>query len=61
MPTWLKWFTEAKKTGVVVLSILVSALALGLIPDPWNKYAVIVIQIATAAGVFSVKNKPPVE
>lgn len=49
--------TDARKAGVAVVGGLAEALSLGLLPEPWSKWAAVIVAAATAAGVYGVGNK----
>lgn len=52
----LQWFHERHKAFVVVVTLLGDAVALGLLPDPWDKWATLVLTAFAAIGVERVRN-----
>jgi hypothetical protein len=54
-----KLLLDARKTGMAVLGILAQVAALGLLPAPYDKWAPIIVAIATALGVYAVQDQRP--
>lgn len=58
---WTAMKTKVAAVVVVVGQLLTAAAALGL-PDPWNKWVGIALQVSTAlgvvVGVYQAPNKP---
>ena len=50
---------EVRKALVAVAAIIAQLLALGLLPDPYDKYASAALAFLTAIGVYMVPNQPP--
>jgi hypothetical protein len=55
-PTWARVLTDARKFGVGLLGALATAAAAGLVPAPYDRWAPVVIALATALGVYAVPN-----
>ena len=49
---------QLRKALVAVATLLSQALAMSLIPEPYDKYALLVLGVLGAYGVFQVKNEP---
>lgn len=45
-----------RKVAVAVVATVAQAVSLGLIPDPYNKYAFAVLAVAEAVGVYHAPN-----
>jgi hypothetical protein len=56
MPRYLKLLSEARKAGIALLGGAATVASAGLLPTPWDRYAPIIIAIATYAGVYTVPN-----
>jgi len=52
-----KLLLDARKTGMAVLGILAQVAALGLLPAPYDRWAPIIVAIATALGVYAVQDQ----
>lgn len=52
-----KLLLDARKTGMAVLGILAQVAALGLLPAPYDKWAPVIVAIATALGVYAVQDQ----
>lgn len=50
--------TEVRKFLVAAATGLTQALSLGLLPSPFDKYAVLCLSVLGAYGVFAVPNEP---
>lgn len=50
-----------RKGLVAAAGMLGQLVAAGLIPEPWDKWAVVVLAALTAAGVYAVPNAPAVQ
>jgi len=48
-----------RKLLVALVGAVAQALSLGLIPERYRPWAVMVISVATAAGVYVTPNRPP--
>jgi hypothetical protein len=48
--------SKYRKGIVAAAGALASAVAAGLVPDPWDKWAMVVLAVCTAMGVYSVPN-----
>ena len=55
---WHKVWSVARKAGVAALGALAGTLAVGLLPDPWDKVGAAIIAVATYAGVYATPNTP---
>jgi hypothetical protein len=55
----LRFWDYARKAGVAAGGILGTALATGLLPDPWDKVAIGVMAVLTYFGVYQVSNALP--
>jgi hypothetical protein len=49
---------NVKKFLVAAVTGATNALALGLLPEPWDKWTVVGASVLGAWGVFAVKNGP---
>ncbi len=58
MPTWTRILTDARKFGVALLGLLVTAMAQGLVPEKYQPWAAVAIALGTALGVYKAENKP---
>ena len=47
---------EIRKAVIAVVAAVGEAASLGLLPDPWSKYAAVVLAAAASYGVFKVPN-----
>jgi hypothetical protein len=54
-----QFWSYARKAGVAALGTIAVALAMGLLPDPWDKVATAVLAVATYFGVYRVPNVVP--
>lgn len=58
-PTWTRVLTRARKLGVALLGVL-GVLAViagsGLLPEPYARWAPVIVSLATALGVYRVPN-----
>lgn len=50
-----------RKFLVALLTAIVTAAGLGLLPDPYSQWVPVLTAFAGALGVFAVPNKPPAE
>lgn len=53
----MKVLTEARKFGASVAGGLVALLAAGLIPEPYDTYAIAVVGFLTSIGVYKARNR----
>jgi len=49
---------EYRKFLVALLTAMVTAASLGLLPDPYASWVPVVVAFAGALGVYAVKNEP---
>jgi hypothetical protein len=54
-----QFWSYARKAGVAVVGLIAVALAMGLLPDPWDKVATAILAVATYYGVYKVPNILP--
>lgn len=52
---------EVRKALVAFVSALTTAVAVGLVPDPYNKWALIVVVVLGTFGVYAVPNTEQVK
>jgi hypothetical protein len=52
---------EVRKAITAALGGLVAILGTGIVPEPWNTWAVTVVMVATVLGVYNVPNEPAAE
>ena len=50
--------TTARKWGIAVVGVLAQAAASGLLPEQYQPWGAVVIALATALGVYGVRNHP---
>lgn len=55
-PTWMKVTTEARKFGVALIGVIATLTAQGLIPEPYDKWAAVLVALGTALGVYTAEN-----
>lgn len=54
-----KLILDARKTGMAVLGIIAQVAALGLLPPPYDRWAPVIVAVATALGVYAVQDQRP--
>ena len=47
-----------RKAAIAVVAAVGEAASLGLLPDPWSKYAAVLLAGAASYGVWKVPNQP---
>lgn len=50
---------SVRKFLAAVVGVVAQAVAAGTLPDSWKPWAAIVLAVATAAGVFGIRNVDP--
>lgn len=53
----LKRLAPVRKAAVAILGVVAQVAALGLLPESWKPWGVVVVAAATAAGVYQVPNR----
>lgn len=52
---------QTRKAITSAFGGLVAILATGIVPEPWNTWAVTAVMVATVLGVYRVPNEPAPE
>ncbi len=53
----LKRLAPVRKAAVAALGLAAQVAALGLLPEAWKPWGVVIVAAATAAGVYQVPNQ----